>query len=71
MEFDDISAASLEASGIPPTSAIPISIDIKPDSDRNSINPKSKGVVPVAVLGSMEFDATQVNLSTVMLMEMA
>ena len=66
MEFDDISAASLEASGIPPTSAIPISIDIKPDSDRNSINPKSKGVVPVAVLGSMEFDATQVNLSTVM-----
>jgi hypothetical protein len=37
-----------------------VTIDIKPGSDPNSINPKSKGVIPVAVLGSMDFDATQV-----------
>jgi MYXO-CTERM domain-containing protein len=42
-----------------------VTIDIKPGSDSNSVNPKSKGVIPVAVLGSMDFDATQVDFSTV------
>lgn len=42
-----------------------ITIDIKPGSDPNAINPESKGVIPVAVLGSMDFDATQVDFSTV------
>ena len=65
MEFDDTSAASLEASGVPQTSVIPIPIDIKPGSDPNSINLKSKGIFPVAVLGSMDFDATQIDFSTV------
>jgi len=39
---------------------LPIDIDIKPGSDPNSINPFSKGVIPVAILGSAEFDATEV-----------
>lgn len=42
-----------------------IDIDIKPGGDPNAVNPKSKGVIPVAVLGSMDFDATQVDFSTV------
>jgi len=33
-------------------------IDIKPGSDRNPINLKSKGVVPVAVFGAEDFDVT-------------
>lgn len=45
--------------------SVPAAIDIKPGSDPNSINPKSKGVVPVAVLGSIDFDATQIDFSTV------
>ena len=44
----------------------PVTIDIKPGSDPNAVNPKSKGVVPVAILGSVEFDATQVDFSTVL-----
>ena len=40
-------------------------IDIKPESDPNAVNPRSEGVIPVAVLGSMGFDATQVDFSTV------
>lgn len=44
---------------------IPVAIDIKPDGDPNAVNLKSKGVVPVAVLGSIDFDATQVVFSTV------
>lgn len=41
-----------------------IVIDIKPWSDPNSINTKSKGVVSVAILGSDTFDVTTVNVST-------
>lgn len=37
-----------------------VGIDIKPGSDRNPINPKSEGVIPVAILSSHEFDATKV-----------
>ena len=42
-----------------------VDIDIKPDSDPNGINPRSKGVIPVAVLGSIDFDATQIDSSKV------
>jgi len=42
-------------------------IDIKPGSDPNSINLKSKGKVPVAILSSEVFDATTVDPSTVKL----
>lgn len=41
------------------------SIDIKPGSDPNSINLKSKGVVPVAALTTGEFDATTIDPATV------
>ena len=40
-------------------------IDIKPGSDPNSINPNSKGVVPVAVLTTDSFDASSVDPVTV------
>jgi len=43
-----------------------IEIDIKPGSDPNSINLKSKGKIPVAVLTTDTFDATQVDWETVM-----
>ena len=39
-------------------------VDIKPGSDPNSINIKSMGVVPVAILGSPEFDATTIDPTT-------
>jgi len=37
--------------------AVCIEIDIKPGSDPNSINPRSQGTVPVAILSNPEFDA--------------
>lgn len=40
-------------------------IDIKPGSDPNSINLKSKGNIPVAILTTDTFDATQVDWETV------
>ncbi|NHJ87227.1 MAG: DUF2341 domain-containing protein [Asgard group archaeon] len=37
-----------------------VSIDIKPGSYPNSINPKSNGKIPVAILTTEDFDASQV-----------
>jgi len=36
-------------------------IDIKPGSPNNKINPKSRGVIPVAILSTDSFDATTVD----------
>ena len=43
---------------------IDVDIDIKPGSFPNSINTKSMGLVPVAILGSANFDVTQVDVTT-------
>jgi len=43
-----------------------VDIDIKPGSDPNSINLKSKGVIPVAILTTDVFDATEVDPTTVL-----
>jgi hypothetical protein len=42
-------------------------IDIKPGSDPNCINNDGNGVIPVAILGSADFDVTQVDPATVLL----
>jgi hypothetical protein len=43
---------------------IEVDIDIKPGSDVNPINPRSRGVIPVAILGSDTFDVADVDAST-------
>lgn len=45
---------------VPPVE-IPVFVDIKPQSCPNPINLKSKGVLPVAVLGTAEFNVTDIN----------
>jgi hypothetical protein len=45
---------------------IPVVIDIKPGSDRNPINLKSNGVLPVAILSTSMLDAKQVDISTLL-----
>jgi hypothetical protein len=42
-----------------------VPIDIKPGSTRNTVNLKSKGVVPVAILSTETFDAASANILTV------
>ena len=42
-----------------------VSIDIKPGSYPNSINPRSKGAIPVAILTTDTFDALQVDAESV------
>ena len=50
-----------------PLAFLEVEIDIKPGSDPNSINLGSKGVIPVAILGSATFNAADVDPSTVTL----
>ncbi len=45
-------------------SVLRVDIDIKPDSDPNSINLTSNGGVPVAIFGSASFDVTDIDTST-------
>ena len=51
----------------PVAPAAEVMIDIKPGSDTNPINLKSKGVVPVAILTTGAFNATKVDPTTVQL----
>lgn len=53
------------ANGSPPPQAESILIDIKPDGDPNVINMKSRGVIPVAILGSNDLDVTNIDVSTI------
>jgi len=41
--------------------AIEVPLDIKPTSCPNPINTKSNGVIPVAILGTEDFDVTQID----------
>jgi len=43
-----------------------VHIDIKPGGDPNSINPRSRGVIPVAILTTEDFDATAVDPTMVL-----
>jgi hypothetical protein len=41
-----------------------VEVDIRPGSDLNPINPMSRGVIPVAILGSDTFDVADVDADT-------
>jgi len=53
--------------GTPVLPNIPVAVDIKPGSCPNPLNPKSGGVLPVAVLGSEDFDVTTIDPCTIAL----
>jgi len=44
---------------------VPIQIDVKPGSNKNPINLASKGVIPVAIFTTADFNAADVDVSTV------
>ena len=47
--------------------AIEVAIDIKPGSCPNPLNVKSKGVLPVAILGSEDVNVTEIDVATILL----
>jgi FG-GAP-like repeat/IPT/TIG domain len=63
----DLPNASTVSVLLQPPTYLTVSIDIKPGDATNTINLKSNGVVPVAILGSATFDPMTVDPSTVVL----
>jgi len=61
----DIFVAEYEAS--PSVGELEVDIDIRPGADPNVVNLGSHGVIPLAILSSAEFDATEVDPATVVL----
>jgi len=61
----DIFVAEYEAS--PSVGELEVDIDIRPGAGPNVVNLGSHGVIPVAILSSLDFDATQVDPATVVL----
>jgi hypothetical protein len=57
----DSNTATVTITVSPAGGTIQVDIDIKPGSDPNSINLKSKGVIPVAILSGGGFDAETVD----------
>jgi len=49
----------------PPPPVIDVYVDIKPGSCPNPLNTGKKGVIPVAVLGTEDFDVTMIDPSTI------
>lgn len=60
-------SASIPQNYINVEEKVSVLIDIKPDSNRNPINLKSKGVTPVAILGAENFDTATIDPATVLL----
>ncbi len=47
---------------------VPVPVDIKPQSCPNPLNIKAKGVLPVAILGTGEFDVSDINPQSLQLL---
>ncbi|MEE9593535.1 MAG: hypothetical protein V3W28_08140 [Thermoplasmata archaeon] len=47
------------------SSHLEVPVDVKPGSCRNPLNGKSQGMLPVAILGTEDFDVSQIDLTTV------
>jgi len=50
-----------------PTGAITIAVDIKPGNKRNRVNLRSKGLLSISILGSSEYDVTEIDVSSLLL----
>jgi hypothetical protein len=50
-----------------PPAPVDVPVDIKPGSCPNPVNVKSKGVIPVAILGTADFDVTLIDPASVTL----
>jgi hypothetical protein len=60
-----LAAVSLvAATGFTRPPPIPVEIDIQPGGDENPINPMSRGLVPVAILGTDAFDVADIDVTT-------
>jgi len=58
---------SLTISRVIPVSPLELAVDIRPDSCPNPLNLSSRGVLPVAILGSEELDVNSIDVTSIRL----
>jgi hypothetical protein len=64
-QLGDVTLKAVE--GYYPVGVISVNIDIKPGSSPNTVSLGANGVIPVAILSSVDFDALTVDVATVQL----
>ena len=62
-----VAPAVMLAAPVAAVGPVVVYVDIKPMSCSNPLNVDSKGVLPVAILGTADFDVTQIDPATVLL----
>ena len=60
----DAASNSASATQIVTVEAYPVIVDIKPGNDHNPVNPRNKGVIPVAILTTDDFDALTIDVGS-------
>jgi hypothetical protein len=65
LTFANVSACDLLGTGLRHTIVRTGFVDIKPEGFPNPVNPTSKGVVPVAILGTESFDVHTIDAATI------
>lgn len=60
-----VAVINLEAGDAPDQPLIEVNLDVHPTSCPNPVSSKGKGVIPVAILGTADFDVMDIDLSTV------
>ena len=63
--FSGIVQLSTVVGLLPESPALSVQIDVKPDSDDNTVNLGSNGVTPIAILSTASFDARTVDPATI------
>lgn len=63
----NLSGPSIGVGAPPLLEEIRVSLDVKPGSCPNPLNTKSKGVLPAAILGTADFDVTEIDPATLRL----
>ncbi len=67
MTEDDLAGYTMLTVGVVPAPLLTIDIDIRPGSDANPVNLKSKGVLPVTIFGDDDLDVSEIDLATLAL----
>ena len=66
-DTDVLSASALEIAWYENMTPIVAGLDIKPGSCPNPVNTRSRGVVPMAIVGGKSFDVTQIDVNSLTL----
>lgn len=66
-DIRDDTSDDVNENGVPDDCELLVTLDIRPGGCPNPLNVKSKGVVPMAIVGSESFDVTEIDIESLVL----